>query len=66
LGGDRAFPRGKLFAFLKKFHEAKPRTLYLDRGLDRAAGQELTSAERSARVREIAQEILDYAVTQRR
>ena len=49
---------------LKAFHEAKPRTIYLDHVLDRAAGHELTPAERSARMLEIAQFLLSYAVAQ--
>ena len=39
---------------VKAFHEAKPRTIYLDHELDRAAGREFAPAERSARMCEIA------------
>jgi hypothetical protein len=46
---------------VKAFHEAKPRKIHLDYELDRAAGRELTPAERSARMREVAQFLLDYA-----
>ena len=51
---------------VQAFHEAKPRTLYFDHLIDRSAGRELTSAERSARMREIAQFLLDHALAQAR
>ncbi len=51
---------------VKAFHERKLRTLFLDHEFDRAAGRALTPAERSARMREIAQFLLEYAVAQAR
>ena len=60
------FCLGRFLWPVEGFHEAKPRTIYLDHALDRAAGRELTPAERSARVREIAQFLLDYAIAQAR
>ena len=51
---------------VKAFHEARHRTLMIDHALDRAAGRELTPAERSTRMREIARFLLDYAIEQAR
>ena len=51
---------------VKAFHEARHRTLMIDHELDRAAGRELIPAERSARMREIARFLLDYAIEQAR
>lgn len=47
---------------VRAFHEAKPRALYLDHELNRAAGRELTPVERSARMREIAHFLLKHAL----
>lgn len=47
---------------VQAFHEAKPRMLMIDHLLDRAAGRELTPAERAARMREIARELLAHAM----
>jgi hypothetical protein len=44
------------------FHERKPRTLMIDHLLNQAAGRKLTPAERSARMREIAHVLLEYAL----
>ena len=49
---------------VKEFHEAKWRTIHFDHLLDRAAGRKLTPTERSARMREIAKFLLDFAVAE--